>query len=283
MRKEPDIFEAIVDLRQSGRRGALAIIVSRRGSTPRKDPAKMLVYEDGRQVGTVGGGCVEAEIVREALAAMRTEKSALLKFDLTEDDAEETGMICGGTMEVYVEPVLPEPALFVFGAGHVGQCLAGLAAGLGFRVGVVDDRIKYACRERFPAAQELYVDGWDTVFSRLPITESSYVVIATRGHQYDLVCLRFALQSPAKYIGLLGSRRKIGLFFEKLAAEGVPAAEFARVHAPVGLEIGSETPEEIAVSIAAELIAVRKRLDVRPLKDALKSLKPIEKIGQPSS
>jgi xanthine dehydrogenase accessory factor len=267
---EPDIYEAIVEARRKGQRIALATIVARKGSTPRRDPAKMVIYDDGRQIGTVGGGCAEAEICREALSAIRSEKSKLLKFDLTDDDIEESGLICGGTMEVYVEPILPDPSLFVFGAGHVGRCIAGLARGIGFKVCVVDDRVKYANRERFPEADSLYVDAWENVFPQLPITDSSYLVIVTRGHQYDLVCLRFALRSPARYIGLLGSKRKIGVFFGKLESEGIQRSQFSRVFAPVGIEIGSETPEEIAVSVVAELIAVRKNLPVGLMKEALR-------------
>jgi xanthine dehydrogenase accessory factor len=254
-----DIYEEIVLLRRQGIRAALATIVLRKGSTPRKDAAKMLIYEDGRHTGTIGGGCTEAEVCREALAAIHCGKSRLLTFDLSGDDAEEGGLICGGSMEVYVEPILPDPTLVIFGAGHVGRCVAEIARTIGFRIAVVDDRIKYANRERFPHADTLYVDSWDEVFRRLPLNESSYLLIVTRGHQYDLACLRHALQSPARYIGLMGSIRKVKLFFEALEKEGIDPEQFKRVYAPVGIPIGSETPEEIAVSIAAQLVAVRKK------------------------
>ncbi len=234
----------------------------------------MIVLEDGRQVGSIGGGCTEAEVCREALSAIRSEKPSLLSFDLTEEDAEDSGLICGGTMEVYVEPILPDPTLFIFGAGHVGRCVAAIIKDLGFKIAIVDDRIKYANRDRFPSADEFYVDTWEEVFRSLPIRDTSYLLIATRGHRCDLACLRFALHTPAKYIGLLGSRRKTKILFEAIEREGVPASEFERVFAPVGLEIGSETPEEIAISIAAEVVAVRKKLDVRPLKQALRHLRP---------
>jgi len=260
---DKDIYEAIVEARRAGERLALATIIARKGSTPRRDAAKMLIYPDGRQIGTVGGGCMEAEICREALAAMSSEKAQILKFDLTADDAEDSGLICGGTMEVYVEPIVPDPTLFIFGAGHIGRSVATIAKIVGFKVAIIDDRIKYASQERFPNADAIYVESWETVFERLPITDSSFLLIATRGHQFDLTCLRFALRTPARYIGLLGSRRKIQLFFEKLAAEGFAPGDFSRVRAPVGIEIGSETPEEIAVSIAAELIAVRKKVGIQ--------------------
>jgi xanthine dehydrogenase accessory factor len=271
----PDIFEKIVELRRAGHRAALATIVSRKGSTPRKDATKMLIYEDGRQLGTIGGGCVEAEVCREAMTVMRTENSRLLRFDLTEEDADESGLICGGIMEVYVEPVLPDPMLFIFGAGHVGQCVAVTASELGFRISVIDDRVKYANSGRFPSAEVIYVEPWVDVFEKLPVNNSSYLLIATRGHREDLTCLRFALRSPAKYIGLLGSRRKIGLFIEALEKEGIDPSAFDRVFSPVGLSIGSETPEEIAISIAAELIAIKKNLDIHALRQALRQLRPV--------
>ncbi len=268
-----DIFAEIVELRKRGECAALATIISRRGSTPRRDAAKMLILGDGRTVGTIGGGCVEAEVCSEARSVMRDEKGKVLSFNLTDDDAEESGLICGGTMEVYVEPILPDPTLFVFGAGHIGHSVSELAKNLGFRIAIVDDRVKYANSERFPSAESIYVGPWEEVLPKLPINDSSFLIIATRGHRYDLACLRHAVRSPARYIGLLGSRRKTKLLFDTLEREGIGPAHFERVYAPVGVEIGSETPEEIAVSIAAELIAVRKRLDVRPLKEPLRPLR----------
>jgi xanthine dehydrogenase accessory factor len=267
-----DLYEQIVELRSQGRRAALATIIARKGSTPRKDPAKMLVFEDGALSGSIGGGCTEAEVCREALSIIRSGKARVLSFDLTEDDAEESGLLCGGTMEVYVEPILPDPGLFIFGAGHIGQCVAEIARTLGFKIAVIDDRLKYANAERFPGAG-LYVAPWDDAFQSLPVNDSSYILIATRGHRFDLACLRYAVQSPARYVGLLGSRRKNKLLFDTLQREGIDPARFERVYAPVGLEIGSETPEEIAVSVAAELVAVRKNLNVRPLKESLRHLR----------
>ncbi len=269
-----DLYEEIVAARRRGGSVAMATIVARRGSTPRRDAAKMLVYPDGRQVGSIGGGCTEAEVCRTAMSALRTGKPVLLSFDLTDEDADESALLCGGTMEVYVEPILPDPELFIFGGGHVGQCIAAAASTLGFQITVVDDRIRYANVDRFPSARALHTGPWEETFAQLPVSDSSYIVIATRGHQQDLACLRFALQTPAKYVGLLGSLRKTRLLFESLGREGVAEKEFDRVYAPVGIEIGSETPEEIAVSVAAELVAVRKGLDIRPLKAAFRHLRP---------
>ena len=273
-----DIYEEIVEARRSGKRAALATIVARKGSTPRRDPAKMLVFQNGQQIGSIGGGCVEAEVCREALSVTSSEKPRLMSFELKDDDAQESGLLCGGTMEVYVEPILPIPNLVILGAGHVGQCVASIATTIGFELTIVDDRIKYASKDRFPEAGSLIVDPWESALQRLKITESSYILIATRGHQYDLCCLRFAVQSSAKYVGLLGSRRKTRLLFETLEREGLDPSLFQKVFAPVGLEVGSETPEEIAISIAAELVAIRKNLDVQPLKKSLRHLRPSERL-----
>jgi xanthine dehydrogenase accessory factor len=270
---EKDIYESIVQARTAGRRAALATIIVQKGSTPRKDSAKMLIFEDGEQIGTIGGGCNEAEVCREAAAVIRTEKPKIIAFDLTDEDADESALLCGGTMEVYIEPILPSPMLYIFGAGHVGQAVAEITCKVGFKIVAVDDRIKYANSERFPGC-EVVVGDWEAVFERLPINESSYVLITTRGHQHDLLCLRLALRTPARYIALLGSRRKTRLLLETLCKEGFKEAEFQRVYSPAGIEIGSETPEEIAVSIAAELIAIKKKMDIRQLRDTLASLRP---------
>jgi xanthine dehydrogenase accessory factor len=268
-----DIYEEIVRLRTQGMRAALATIIARKGATPRKDSAKMLVYADGGQLGTIGGGSAEAEVRNEALAIMETGNAKLLSFDLQDVDPEESALVCGGFMEVYVEPVLPDPTLFIFGAGHVSKALAEAVKPVGFRVAIIDDRIKYANAERFPGADAFYVDGWEDAWKRLPVNETSYLFLATRGHQFDLICLRLALQSPAKYIGMLGSLKKARMLFELLEKEGIDASSFKRVSVPTGLDIGSETPEEIAVSIVAELIAVRKKMDIQSLKDSLRRLR----------
>jgi xanthine dehydrogenase accessory factor len=268
-----DIYEEIVRLRTKGIRAALATIIARKGATPRKDMAKMLVCEDGRQLGTIGGGSAEAEVRSEALAIMATGTAKLLSFNLQDVEPEESALVCGGFMDVYVEPVLPDPTLFIFGAGHVSKALAEAVQPVGFRVSVIDDRVKYANTERFPGADAFYVDGWEEAWKKLPVNETSYLFIATRGHQFDLICLRLALQSPAAFIGMLGSLKKARILFELLEKEGMDPSNFKRVSVPTGLDIGSETPEEIAVSIVAELIAVRKKLDVQSLKDSLRRLR----------
>jgi xanthine dehydrogenase accessory factor len=265
-----DIFEELVRLRLEGFSVALVTIIARKGATPRKDSAKMLVYEDGRQLGSIGGGPVEAEARREARQALETGKPKLLNFDLTNVDPEESALVCGGSMDVYVEPIFPEPTLIIFGAGHVGKALADAGKLAGFRIIVVDDRAKYAHPERFPNADALHTGSWEEALRQLHVNTSSYLFIATRGHQFDLLCLRFALCSSAKYIGMLGSRKKAKILFDMLEKEGVDPSAFDRVLVPAGFDIGAETPEEIALSIAAELVTVYKNRDVRSMRDALR-------------
>jgi xanthine dehydrogenase accessory factor len=253
-----DIYEQIVQLRREGRRGAVATIVNVRGSIPSFRTAKMLVRDDGSIVGTIGGGCVEADVWQAAREVMESEKPRTLTFDLNQDPKYDTGLVCGGTLEVFVEPILPPALLYIFGAGHVSINLCKVAAGAGFDPIVTDDRSSYATRERFPAAREVHALEFDDAMRKFEPTEASYIVIVTRGHRDDMQILRWAVQTRARYVGMIGSKRKVIEISKTLKAEGVPANLFDRVHAPVGLDIGAVTPEEIAVSITAELIAIRR-------------------------
>ncbi len=253
-----DIYEQIVELRRQGRRGAVATIVNVRGSIPSFQTAKMLVRDDGSIVGTIGGGCVEADVWQAAREVMESEKPRTLKFDLNQDPKYDTGLVCGGTLEVFVEPVLPPAVLYVFGAGHVALNVCRTASAAGFEVIVTDDRSSYATRERFPAAREVYALEFDEAMQKLDPSESSYIVIVTRGHRDDMHILRWAVQTRAGYVGMIGSKRKVIEIFKALQADGLPAHLFDRVHAPIGLDIGAVTPEEIGVAITAELIAIRR-------------------------
>ncbi len=256
-----DIYEEIVKLRQEGRRGAVATIVNVRGSIPSFETAKMLVRDDGSIAGTIGGGCVEAEVWQAAREVMESEKPRSLTFNLNEDPKYDTGLVCGGTLDIFIEPVLPPALLYIFGAGHVSANLYKVARGAGFDVSVIDDREAYASRERFPEAKEVIVEDFEQAMARLDPNESSYIVIVTRGHRDDMRVLRWAVQTRAKYIGMIGSKRKTITIFRELTKEGIPAQLFERVHAPVGLDVGAITPEEIAVAITAELIAVRRHAE----------------------
>lgn len=256
-----DIYEEIVRLRQQGRRGAVATIVSVRGSIPSFKTAKMLVRDDGSIFGTIGGGCVEADVWQAAREVMESEKPRTLTFNLNQDPKYDTGLVCGGTLDIFIEPVLPPVLLYIFGAGHVAVNLYKVAHNAGFDVVVVDDREAYANRDRFPEAKEVIADDFDKVTAGLSPSESSYIVIVTRGHRDDMRVLRWAVQTQARYVGMIGSKRKTIAIFQELQKEGIPANLFERVHAPVGLDIGAVTPEEIAVSITAELIAMRRHAE----------------------
>lgn len=256
-----DIYEEIVKLRKEGRRGAVATIVNVRGSIPSFKTAKMLVRDDGSIVGTIGGGCVEAEIWQTAREVMESEKPRNLTFNLNQDPKYDTGLVCGGALDIFVEPILPPSSLYIFGAGHVSINLYKIARSTGFEVTVIDDRETYANRERFPEAKEIIAEDFDRAMARIDLNESAYVVIVTRGHRDDMRLLRWAVQTPARYIGMIGSKRKIITIFEELTKQGLAPKLFERVHAPVGLDIGAITPEEIAVAITAELIAARRHVE----------------------
>jgi len=256
-----DIYEEIVALRKSGRRGAIATIVNVRGSIPSFKTAKMLVRDDGSITGTIGGGCVEADVWQAAREVMETEKPRTLTFDLNNDPKYDTGLVCGGTLEIFIEPILPAADLYIFGAGHVGASLSKIARMAGFDVTIVDDRDTYANRERFPEAQQVIAEDFDKATSQIFPAESSYIVIVTRGHRDDMRVLRWAVQTQARYVGMIGSKRKTIGIFQELQKEGLAPHLFDRVHAPIGLDIGAITPEEIAISITAELVAARRNVE----------------------
>jgi xanthine dehydrogenase accessory factor len=256
-----EIYEEIVALQRSGRRGALATIVNVRGSIPSFKSAKMLVRDDGSIAGTIGGGCVEAEVWQAARDVMTSEKPRTLTFDLNQDPKYDTGLVCGGTLEIFIEPILPAPLLYIFGAGHVSHALFNAARNAGFDVIVADDREAYANAERFPGARQIFTSDFDQTLAELAVSDSAFIVIATRGHRDDLRILRWAVQTPARYIGMIGSRRKAITVYRQLVAEGLRPELFERVHSPVGLDIGAITPEEIAVAILAEIIANRRNVE----------------------
>lgn len=259
-----DIYEEIVKLRNAGRRGAVATIVNVRGSIPSFETAKMLIRDDGSILGTVGGGCVEADVWQAAREVMESEKPRTLTFNLNQNPKYDTGLVCGGTLDIFIEPVLPPASLYIFGAGHVALNLYRTAKNAGFDVTVIDDREHYASRERFPEAKEVIAEDFEAAMARLSPSETSYIVIVTRGHRDDMRVLRWAVETRARYVGMIGSKRKTITIFRELVKEGIPEARFERVHAPVGLDIGAITPEEIAIAITAELIAARRRVE-RPL------------------
>ncbi len=245
-------------LRSLGQKCALATIVEVNGSIPSFQTAKLLVREDGSLVGTIGGGCVEAEVWNAAREVMQTGKARNMQFTLGQDAAYDNGLICGGQLEVFVECIAPQPTVLIFGGGHISKSLAKVLDLAGFRVSVIDNREAYANRERFPEAAEVFAEEYEDVFPRLQVSETTYIVIVTRGHRDDMRVLRWAVDTRVRYIAMIGSRRKTIGVVKELEKEGVPHAAFERVYAPMGLEIGAVSPEEIAISVGAEMIAMRR-------------------------
>ena len=264
-----EVLEAALKAEADGEPAALVTVVATEGSTPQKAGAKMVVYADGRIVGTIGGGCVEAEMTWRARQVIEDRRPQNASYDLTPDQAGEDGLVCGGRMQVFIEPIEGTPTLCLFGAGHVSQPLARLAKGAGFRVEVVDDRLKFANRERFPEADRIVVDGFAAAADRLTLGRNTYAVVVTRGHGGDTEALGTVLGRGLRFVGLLGSRPKLVHVVTALEEQGIAAAELAQVRCPLGVEIGAVTPEEIAVSVLAEMIAVRHGVapdDVRPMR-----------------
>lgn len=254
----PEVLQALSEALARGESVGLVTIVSAKGSTPQRVGAKLLVHADGRTVGTIGGGCYEHDALGKAREALRTRKSQLVRYDLTDDFAADSGLICGGRMEVFIEAIEPPPHLYIVGAGHVAWHLGRLAPEIGFRVHVIDDREKFASAERFPSADEIVVDAIPEWLERTHIPATAYVVILTRGHRQDYDAVRALANRTFRYVGLIGSRAKLAQLVKRALEEGVSPEWLRAVHSPVGLDIGAVTPEEIAVSIIAELIAVRR-------------------------
>lgn len=258
-----DIFEEIVKIRSEGGRAAVATIISIDGSTPRETGAKMLIRSNGTTLGSIGGGNLETLVCQEALKAMKKGESRVFHFDLTGEEASEgetidTGMICGGNADIYIESIVSEPTIYIFGAGHISLYLAKLVKMIGFKLVVVDVGDTFANKERFPEADELYVEDFQVTFPKLKLIKPYYIVIVTRGHRYDQEALEWAVRTEAKYIGMIGSRKKNQTIFSNLEKKGIPKKLWENVHAPIGLNIHAETPEEIAVSIIAEIIKTRR-------------------------
>ena len=273
-----DVYEEIILLRREGRSCALASIINTVGSIPGSSSAKMLVRDDGSILGTIGGGAGELEVIAIAREVIASEKPQTISFNLTQRPGIDAGMVCGGSLDIFVEPIVPNPTLYIFGAGHTGLATYRVARSAGFDVVVVDNREAFANRERFPDAKGIVVAELDVAVLQLAPNPASYVVSLTPGHLSDMRVLRWAITTEARYIGMMGSRRKVTGIFQELQKEGVPPQRLADVHAPIGLEIGADNPEEIAISIVAELIACRRRcaaaLSRRGLRPEAEEIRP---------
>lgn len=253
-----DIFEEIVRIRSEGGSAALATVMRAEGSTPRGEGSKMLIRDDGTILGSIGGGNLEAKVRREAIDVIREGRPKVLHFDLTGEEVAEDGMLCGGNTDILLEPISAQPTLCIFGAGHISFSISKIAKMVGFKVVVVDNRTEFANTNRFPEADEIFAEDFSEVFSRLKINRSSYIVIVTRGHQFDEEALEWAVKTEASYIGMIGSRKKKGALFSHLQSKGISKKLLEGVYAPIGIDINAETPEEIAVSIMAEIIKHRR-------------------------
>lgn len=251
-----DIYQEITKIRDEGGEAALATVISVSGSTPREEGAKMLVRPDGSITGTIGGGSIELQVIKEAIEVIKKEKPKHLCYRLKEGD--DLGMICGGDTEIFVEPIVSTPTLFILGGGHISFTLAKIAKLVGFKIVVVDDRPEYATAQRFPDAEQVIAISYNKAFSELKVGKSGYVVIVTHGHKGDAAALEGALSTEARYIGMIGSRTKNASVYARLKAKGITQKQLDTVHAPIGLRIRAQTPEEIAVSILAEMIQVRR-------------------------
>jgi xanthine dehydrogenase accessory factor len=257
-----DIFEEIVRLRAEGIPAALATIVGTRGSTPGRTTMRLLVLGDGTFLGTVGGGCLEAEVYETALQVLADEQPRSLQFRLTEQDSPDSGLMCGGEITIFVEPVTA-PVLWIFGGGHVSKALCQVAALAGFRTTVCDDREAFASAGRFPEAHATVAGPYADTVARMPIRTNSYAVVVTRGHKEDGFVLealgrRFARGERLRFLGMIGSKTKQALLWKHLRARGIADDFLATVRTPMGAYLGGKTHEEIAVAVVAELIAVRR-------------------------
>ena len=252
-----DIYNKIEEIRKNKIPAALVTIIETSGSTPRDVGAKMLVLGDGTIHGTIGGSSVESMVIEDARNCIKTGKYKKVHHSLNDLEKHDTGMICGGKMEFFIEPINLAPHIYIFGGGHCGYPLARFSIQLGFQYTVIEDRPEFAKDERFPQASEILLGDVEAISQKIDIGLSDYVAIVTRNHELDFRALRNIIKKPAKYIGLIGSKRKRQQIFKRLLNEGINQTEIDRIHTPIGLDINAETPEEIAISILAEIIKIK--------------------------
>jgi xanthine dehydrogenase accessory factor len=251
------IYEAILEAQHSGQPAALATVIRARGSVPRHESSKMLVFADGHIAGTVGGGELENRTIEAAKQVMHDGSPQIITHSLVDPSRGDAG-VCGGEVEVFVEPINPPATFLIVGAGHVGRALAHLAHWMGYRVVVTDDRAELCTHDFIPDADEFVVGPIADALSKTRVDHQTYVACVTRGYLFDVDAVPILLNTPAPYIGVIGSRRRWTMAVKDLHAKGVTDESLARIRAPIGLEIQAETPEEIAVSIMAEIILLRR-------------------------
>jgi xanthine dehydrogenase accessory factor len=254
-----DIFEEIVAARKGNQPVVLATVIESRGSAPREEGARMLVRPDGTIAGTVGGGAIEKTIIDEAMKLMAGGTARLISHDL-----KDIGMTCGGGMSVFIEPLVPAPQLVIFGAGHIGACLAQVGKMLEFNVTVVDNRPEFATAERLPWADRIITGDYATAIDKVAFNARTYTVILTHKHAHDYEVLEMCLHKTWQYLGMIGSRAKVAKVFDQLRVKGVTDELIQKIHSPVGMKIGANTPAEIAISILAEIIQTRSTASDTP-------------------
>lgn len=256
-----DIFEEIIAAKNSGTPAVLATVVESLGSAPGKPCARMLIKDDGSSVGTIGGGAIEKKIADEAIALMYGTEPKLSKHNL-----EELGMSCGGAMSIFLEPLNADPDLIIFGAGHIGSALSKIGEMLGFTTIVVDNRPEFADKGKLPWADRVIASDYHKALQNCVFSDTTYLVILTHRHLHDFEILEHCAQQPFFYLGMIGSRTKVAKAIQQLREKGIDDEILKRIHAPIGIDIGAKSPEEIAVSIAAELVAARSGTKITSLK-----------------
>ncbi len=254
-----DIYDKIAELRSQNKPAALVTVIAKKGSTPRDTGSKMLVSSDGTVYGTIGGSAVEAMMIEKAKESIKTGKYFKEWHDLDDREKDDTGMICGGKMEFFIEPIGVQPHLIIFGGGHVALPLARLAAQTGFSYTIIEDRPEFSGEDRFPDAKEIVLAGPEEIDEKVKISETDFVAIVTRSHEIDYQAIKVILRHPVTYLGLIASKIKKRQVFAQLVEEGFEKDVVDKIHSPIGLDIAAQTPEEIAVSIVAELIAVKNK------------------------
>jgi xanthine dehydrogenase accessory factor len=260
------IYQALSELEETNAPAALCTVVKSEGSTPRHVGSKMLVHPDGTFIGTVGGGELENRVIKAALESLSTGEAQNLSYTMADPSRGDPG-VCGGTVEVFVEPILPPAMIVVIGAGHVGKAVAHLAKWLGFRVAVSDDRAEFCTTDAVPGADAYYPVEMGKLAEQLKVTRQTYLVVTSRGSGVDAKGLPDLLKSDAAYIGVIGSKRRWLTTVKALKEDGISDELIAKVHSPIGLELNAETPEEIAVSIMAEILMIKSMGTGRMMKD----------------
>lgn len=252
-----NIFEILTDLQKTGVRAALAIVIRTEGSVPRKPGTKMIIFGDGKNIGTLGGGDLENRVIEQALESIREGTPRIASFTLDMEKGK-LDMMCGGTVEVYIEPLLPSEKLIIFGAGHITRSLAPMMIKIGFLVTVVDDSPDFVKKDYFPDIEDVHIEDMEVFAGSVSSDPKTYIIVLSRGFSRDKAILGQLLKKEFRYIGMIGSQRKLENIIKALQEEGISKEALSTLKSPVGLDIGAETPEEIAISIAGEILAMKK-------------------------